>query len=237
MTGGPGGTAYTCTPSFFVNSMLPELQRRLSSTLPQARLVTCAIPDLGLHLALIDPEFPTGPLPQHVMNAVIRDPAYWAFCWGSGIALARFLLDDPSWIAGKTVVDLGSGSGVVAIAAAMAGADHVFACDTDPDARLATAANADLNGASVDVGDTLPESCDMLLMADVLYDRQNLPLLATAQSHATQVLVADSRVTELPDRRYKEVATMDSITYPNLGEFDEFKRAHIFHSHRRISDP
>jgi predicted nicotinamide N-methyase len=116
---------------------------------------------------------------------------------------------------------------VVAIAAALAGARQSVGCDTDPDARLATQVNAGLNRVAVEVTDTLPSHCDIILMADVLYDRQNLGLLAQAQAIATEILVADTRITELPDPSYREVATIEAFTYPNLGEFDEFKTAHI----------
>lgn len=180
-------------------------------------------------LGLINTDFPTGPLPGEVMRDVLANPAYWSLCWGSGLALARFVLDDPIWVAGKTVVDVGSGSGIVSIAAALAGADSVVACDTDPDARVATFVNAELNNVSVKVSEHLPVQCDILLMADVLYDKQNLPLLQIAQAHAKEVLVADSRVTELADPTYAEVARIDAITYPNLGEFDEFQTAYVFH--------
>ena len=163
------------------------------------------------------------------MHAVLANPAYWSLCWGSGLALARFLLAEPTWVADKTVVDLGSGSGIAAIAAAMAGAASVVACDTDPDARLATALNAEWNEVTVEATAILPPESDIVLMADVLYDRENLPLLQVAQSHAHEVLVADSRVTELPNTSYREVARIEALTYPNLGEFDEFKMAHLFH--------
>lgn len=180
-------------------------------------------------LGLINADFPTGPLPGDVMHAVLAAPAYWSLCWGSGLALAQFLLAEPAWVAGKTVVDLGSGSGVAAIAAAMAGAARVIACDTDPDARLASGLNADWNNVTVETTATLPAQSDIVLMADVLYDKANLPLLKVAQNHAREVLVADSRVTELPDSSYREVVRIDALTYPNLGEFDEFKTAHLFH--------
>ena len=207
-----------------------ELQTRLQATLPMGRIDVAAVPGCpDIQLGLISANFPTGPLPQEVMHDVIARPAYWAFCWGSGLALARLLLNDPAWVAGKSVVDLGSGSGVVAIAAAMAGARTVTACDTDPDARLATSVNAAINRVAVDVRDALPHRADMLLMADVLYDKQNLSLLSAAQAHANEVLVADTRIAELPDPAYREVTTIDSRTYPNLGEFDEFKTAHVFH--------
>jgi len=210
-----------------------DLQNVIRATLPDARIEPVELPDCGgIRLGLINADYPVGPLEPEVMRSVIRSPAYWAFCWGSGLALARFLLNEPGWVAGKTVVDLGSGSGIAAIAAARAGARAVLACDTDPDARLATAINAELNHTTIEVTDRIPPSSEILLMADVLYDRQNLPLLATAQTHAEEVLVADSRVTELPDSRYREITTIDALTYPNLGEFDEFKTAHLFHFKR-----
>lgn len=209
---------------------LARLEKALQLTLPTARLEARELPHCaGIRLALINPDFPDGPLPPEIMHAVIERPAYWAFCWGSGLALARFLIRNRSWVAGKSAVDLGSGSGIVGIAACVAGATDVVACDSDANARTATVVNAALNGTTVRVTDRLPGRCDILLMADVLYDRQNLPLLSVAQAHADAVLVADSRVTELPDESYREVARVDARTYPNLGEFDGFDTAHIFH--------
>lgn len=211
---------------------LEQLAEAIHRTLPDARIEPVPVPGCErITLGLINADFPTGPLPGEVMHAVLERPAYWCLCWGSGLALARFILDDPTWVEGKQVVDLGSGSGVVAIAASLAGALAVWACDTDADARLATTVNAALNGVSIEVADTLPDRSDMLLMADVLYDRQNLPLLEVAQRHAAEVLVADSRMVRLPDPSYREVATIESLTYPNLGEFDEFKTAHIHYWH------
>jgi len=70
------------------------------------------LPDLPpgheLQLALINADFPTGPLPAEVMHNVVAQPAYWAFCWGSGQALARYLLDNPQLVAAQRVLDLGS---------------------------------------------------------------------------------------------------------------------------------
>ncbi|HEY5646530.1 MAG TPA: 50S ribosomal protein L11 methyltransferase [Pseudomonadales bacterium] len=212
------------------------LNRQLNRTLPDARMEVVTLPDCGgLRLALISADYQTGPLDPDVMQAVIREPAYWSFCWGSGLALARFLLQHPHRVRNRTVLDLGAGSGVAGIAAALAGARRVIACDTDPDALLATRTNAELNGVSVSLTDRLsaatapqPGKADLLLMADVLYDRRNLPLLETAQRHATEILVADSRVTTLPDPSYREIASIDARTLPNLGEFDEFRTAHLF---------
>ena len=215
------------------SSPLEALEGALQATLPEATLELVSLPHCEpLKLALINADFPTGPLDPDVMRAVLAKPAYWSLCWGSGLALARFLLEQPRWVSGKTILDLGSGSGVAAIAAALAGAQTVLACDTDVDARLATTVNAALNGVTVEVVEALPADVDLLLMADVLYDRENLPLLKLAQRHAKEILVADSRVTTLPDPAYREIAQIDALTLPNLGEFDEFGTAHLFHWRR-----
>jgi hypothetical protein len=66
-------------------------------------------------------------------------------------------------------------------------------------------------------------------MADVLYDRANLPLLTAAADHAREVLVADSRIAALPDPAYREITTIEALTHPNLGEFDEFRTVRLFH--------
>ena len=76
-------------------------------------------------------------------------PPFWAFVWAGGQALARFLLDHPETVRGKHVLDLASGSGVVAIAAAMAGAAEVHAIDADPSATAAVGRNAAANGVEV----------------------------------------------------------------------------------------
>lgn len=185
------------------------------------------------------------------MHAVITQPAYWAFCWGSGLALAQFMLNDrlderrnaepnaqpapqqtsAAWIAGKTILDIGSGSGVAAIAAAKAGAAKVWACDNDADALAATAANAQLNQVTLELFSDLaqvPTGADIALLADVLYDKSNLPLLQHAQRLAPEVLVADSRINQLPDPAYQEVAQIHALTFPNLGEFDEFGTTRLF---------
>ena len=114
------------------------------------------------------------------------------------------------------------------IAAAIAGAAQVTACDLDADARLATSVNAELNAVSIAVTAQLPAHSDLILMADVLYDKQNYPLLEEARARADRVLVADTRIQELPAADYHEIAALPTVTHPNLGEFDEFRVAHIF---------
>jgi predicted nicotinamide N-methyase len=222
---------------------LDILETLLKATLPMGRIEAQTLPGCPeITLGLINADFPLGPLPAEVMNAVIAQPAYWAFCWGSGLALARFLLDRPEWVRGRRVLDLGSGSGVVAVAAALAGAKRVVACDSDPAALRATGANAARNDVHVALCDDLASAGtdhDLLLMADVLYDRSNLPLLQSAARYAREILVADSRVAELPDEQYRTIAELHALTYPNLGEFDEFKTVRLFHRpfHRPLQRP
>jgi predicted nicotinamide N-methyase len=211
---------------------LQQLQRRLQRTLPMANLAVQPLPGCPeIRLALINSDFPTGPLPPDVMHAVIARPAYWAFCWGSGLGLARALLDAPEYVAGRQVLDLGSGSGVAGIAAKLAGASRVTACDIDADACLASALNAELNGVSIEVVDALakvPEPVDVVLMADVLYDRANLPLLDAASALRAHVIVADSRIRDLERSDFTPIFELQALTFPNLGEFDEFRTVRLF---------
>lgn len=216
---------------------MDAIDRLLKATLPMARLEPQRLPRCPeITLGLINPDFPLGPLPPDVTRDVMARPAYWALCWGSGQALARFLLDAPEWVRGRNVIDLGSGSGVVAVAAALAGAQRVIACDSDPDARAATGANAALNGVRIEVVDSLDALAagsaadhDLLLMADVLYDRSNLGLLTAAAGYASATLVADSRLATLPDPAYRQIAEIAALTFPNLGEFDEFGTVRLFY--------
>ena len=98
--------------------LLQEVNRRLKSTLPEASIEIVSLTGLpSVRLGLINSDFPTGPLDADTMNAVIKKPAYWAFCWGSGLATASYILNNPQLVADKKICDLGTGSGIVAIAA------------------------------------------------------------------------------------------------------------------------
>src|SRR4051812_31964985 len=85
-------------------------------------------------------------------------PPYWGFAWAAGLALARHVIDHPQLVAGRRVLDLASGSGLIAIAAAQSGAAHVIANDVDPLAVIAISLNADANGVAVEASaaDLLP---------------------------------------------------------------------------------
>lgn len=107
-------------------------------------------------------------------DAAFGNP-YWAHHWGGGLALARHVLDEPGTVAGKRVLDLGAGSGLVGIAAMKAGAASVLAADVDPYAITAIGLNAEANGVEIDsrLGDMTgaePPDVDVVLVGDLFYD-------------------------------------------------------------------
>lgn len=217
----------------------PELSQKLASLLPNARAELIALPNHSagakpdpVSLFLLNRDYPQHELTQEQMLAVMNYPAYWAFCWASGQVMANFLIDNSHWVEDKTVLDFGCGSGVVAIAASKAGADRVVACDIDSDALLATRANAEANGVEVELHDnfnSLREDFDLIVVADVLYDRANLPWLDTFVDRAKDTLVADSRIRDFAHPRYRFITSSDATTVPDLSESDEFRRVSIYH--------
>ncbi len=210
----------------------PTLSSTLQRVLPSARAEWSALPDVpALGLYLINADFSSAALSRDEMLAVLDYPAYWAFCWASGQVLAAELLRHPGWVRGKRVLDFGCGSGVAAIAAARAGAARVIACDLDPDALLATRINAARNGVDVELSsdfDTVDAELDLILVADVLYDRANLPWLSRLLARAPQVLVADSRVRNFAEPGYRHLGSRQSSTWPDLDEFDEFRCVNLY---------
>lgn len=103
-------------------------------------------PELRLHLA--DEITPIWKLTEEELGKIGLPPPFWAFAWAGGQALARYLLDHPSEVAGRRVVDFATGSGIVAIAAAKAGAADVLAADIDGFCGAAVALNAAANGVA-----------------------------------------------------------------------------------------
>ena len=209
-------------------------QNALQRTLPDATLQITQLPGVeAIRLALINADFQTGPLPAEVMQAAIAKPAYWAFCWGSGLALASWILQQPELVAGKRVADVGCGCGVGAIAAAMAGAAQVIACDNDPDALLVSRANADLNAVSLtycaDVAD-LPSNLDLVFLADVLYDRDNFLFLDALPKAASAVLIADSRIKNFQHPGYTLLTQQTATTWPDLEEYPEYNHVRVYGS-------
>ena len=187
-------------------------------------------PEIPLYL--VDPSTMTRPFSHDEIRRIWEHTAYWAFCWASRQVLARFILDNPTWVNGKKVLDFGSGSGVVAIAAIKAGAKEVIACDIDPDALISCQENAQLNNVKLTLSDDLfaikDSGIDLLIAADVLYDRSNLTFLDTFFEYAPKVLLADSRIKDFQHPKYQHLAKIDSFTVPDLDELDEFRLVNLY---------
>jgi predicted nicotinamide N-methyase len=208
------------------------LHQRLCEILPSARLELVTLPDTPeISLLLLNSDYPQGDLSSEEMRRVMDDPLYWIFCWASGQVLAEFLLLQPHRVAGKRVLDFGCGSGVVAIAAAQAGAREVIACDIDPLALQATRYNARLNDVELTITDdyfNVSGDIDLIIVADVLYDKGNFPWLQRFVERAGQVLIADSRVKNFDHPPYRQVDRRDSCTLPDLDESREHGDVRVY---------
>jgi predicted nicotinamide N-methyase len=146
------------------------------------------------------------------------DPPFWAFAWAGGQALARYLLDHPETVKDRRVIDIASGSGLVAIAAARAGAAAVTGYDIDPLAIAAITLNAAANGAAVlavqaDILDTDGPGPDVLLVADAFYERELARRVTRfaerGQARGADVLVGDFGRAYLPRDRLAPLAAYD----------------------------
>jgi len=167
------------------------------------------------------------------------DPPFWAFAWAGGLALARYLLDHPETVRGRHAIDIASGSGLVAIAAAKAGAAAVTAYDIDPDAAVAIRMNAAANGVTVlavcaDVldQDNLPASgTDLVLAADAFYERdlagKVMRFAERGHARGAAVLVGDFGRDYLPRDRLTPLASYD-VPGQRMLEGSDIKRTTIW---------
>ena len=213
-----------------------SLTQCIKRMLDDASVSAQALPQCPeIQLWLIDPIPMQRAFSQKEILAIQAYPAYWAFCWASGHVLARHILENPELVRNKCIMDFGAGSGIVAIACVMAGANQVIACDLDPDALLSCAENAKLNQVEFELHHDLSQcdqKIDLLIAADVLYDKANLPLLDVFLEKAPEVLVADSRVKNFNFPPYFAVGQVDSYTVPDLDELDEFRRVNLYKASR-----
>jgi predicted nicotinamide N-methyase len=174
------------------------------------------VPEISLHVA--DKAVPIWQKTEKELDALGLPPPYWAFAWAGGQALARYVLDHPDLVCGKRVLDLAAGSGLVAIAAAKAGAAPVIAAEIDAFAEHAIALNAEQNGAYIEVliQDLLDRPpprdprYDVILVGDLFYERDTAErALAFLERHAAagaRVLIGDPGRTYLPKQRLERLA-------------------------------
>lgn len=179
------------------------------------------VPELQLRLARDTIE-----MWEQVEDAMGRGdlaPPFWASVWPGGLALARYVLDHPAVVAGRTVIDVATGSGVVAIAAAVSGARSVLACDADELAVAAAQMNAELNGVRVcgrvaDVRELSAPPGAVVTAGDVFYGRDistaMLEGLRALSEAGSEVLIGDPYRSFLPTERLERLAEFD-ITVDN----------------------
>lgn len=163
-------------------------------------------------------------------------PPFWAFAWAGGQGLARYILDNPSLVTGKKVLDFACGSGLVGIAAMMAGARACHAVDIDPFAIAAAELNAGLNHVklSLQVADITrlpaPEA-DIIFCGDVFYDREMankvLPFMDRLLKDGIDVLVGDPGRSYVPTVRLEELAVYSVLVVGAL-EDSEIKKTRVF---------
>jgi len=163
------------------------------------------VPEISLHLA--HEAVPLWQKTEEELGEMGLPPPFWAFAWAGGQALARHVLDDPSLVAGKRVLDLAAGSGLVGIAALKAGAAGALAADIDGFSLAAIRLNAALNAVALEVtGEDLlaaaPPACEVILVGDLFYEKglaeRVLSWLAAAEEQGIPALIGDPGRSYLP---------------------------------------
>jgi predicted nicotinamide N-methyase len=142
-------------------------------------------------------------------------PPFWAFPWAGGQALSRYVTEHPEAVRGKRVLDIASGSGLVAVAAALAGAAEVAANDIDPICEAAVAINAELNGVAIrfiagSLLDGDPPPFDVVLAADVFYEQRPAQMfrafLERCHAAGATIFAGDPGRTYFPRDAFRQVA-------------------------------
>ena len=191
-------------------------------------------PQISLWLA--DEITPLWKMTEEELGQMGLPPPFWAFAWAGGQGLARWLLDTPDEVAGKTVLDFATGSGLVGIAAMKAGAARVTGADIDPFCASAVALNTRSNGVVMDFTDrnlldAPPPVVDVICAGDVCYEQpmaqRVMAWLRVARQQGSRVLIGD------PHRTYFDA---DGLTHlaeyqvPTTRELEDFaiKRSAVF---------
>ncbi len=190
-------------------------------------------PEIRLHLA--DEAVALWQRTEEELGEMGLPPPFWAFAWAGGQALARYVLDRPELVAGHTVLDFASGSGLVAIAAAKSGAKTVIAADIDPFAAVAIPMNARLNNVEITAhqGDLigLDHGWPVVLAGDICYERDTatrvIAWLDDLQQRGAEVLIGDPGRNYLPKDRLELLASYE-VPVTRALEDAEIKRSGVW---------
>ena len=180
-------------------------------------------PELQLHLA--DEITPIWRMTEEALSEIGLPPPFWAFAWAGGQALARYVLDHPATVAGLRVLDIASGSGLVGLAAAKAGAAHVLCADIDPFCGAALAVNAEVNGLAADFTDAdlldgAPPPVDVILAGDICYEKPTaervMAFLRVGRAAGARVLIGDPGRSYFPRTGLTRLADYEVATTREL---------------------
>jgi predicted nicotinamide N-methyase len=191
------------------------------------------VPEIVLHLATEAHDLWLKT--EEDLEAIGLPPPFWAFAWAGGQGLARYILDNPETVAGKRVLDFASGSGLVAIAAKLAGAADVLSADIDPWTASAVALNAAENGVEIGfTGENLVSEAveaDVVLAGDVFYDRDFaaalIPWFTALAGRDVSVLVGDPGRSYCPKDRLEQLAVYE-VPVTRALEDSEVKRTTVW---------
>ncbi|MCO6408744.1 class I SAM-dependent methyltransferase [Hoeflea alexandrii] len=191
------------------------------------------VPEIRLHLA--DEAHDLWLKTEDELDALGLPPPFWAFAWAGGQGLARHLIDNPDLVAGKVVLDFASGSGLVAIAACLAGATRVNAVDIDPWSATAARLNAAANKVGFEISQTdlvgTDSGWDVVLAGDVFYDRTMSDLIqpwfSALAKRGALVLVGDPGRSYCPPNGMELLATYQ-VPVTRALEDSEVKRTSVF---------
>lgn len=196
------------------------------------------VPEIGLHLA--DEAHELWHKTEEELSEIGLPPPYWAFAWAGGQGVARYILDNPATVNSKRVLDFASGSGLVAIAAAMSGASIVTANDIDPFAPHAICLNTMANKVTIGftdhdlIGQNVSATTDILLAGDVFYDKpladRLIPWFDMLCSKGIMIIVGDPGRSYLPKHRLRELAVY-SVPVTRALEDADVKRTTVWHYH------
>ena len=187
------------------------------------------VPEILLHLA--DETVPLWTKTEDELGEAGLPPPFWAFAWAGGQALARYVLDHPETVRGKTVLDLASGSGLVGIAACKAGAVRVIAADVDSFARTALMLNAQSNNVTLEacarnllVNESNDANVDVVLAGDIFYESDTaalaLTFLAKCRANGATILIGDPGRSFLPKEKLRDLATYQVPVTRELEDMD-----------------
>jgi predicted nicotinamide N-methyase len=191
------------------------------------------VPEVRLHLA--HEALPLWEKTEEELQQIGLPVPFWAFAWAGGQALARYILDNPQLCAGRHVLDFASGSGLVAIAAAKAGAARVTACDIDLFAEAAIGLNATENSVAPDcvcrdlIGED--DGWPVVLAGDIFYEEPLAGRLLTwfrqLTARGALVLIGDPGRTYLPKDQLSECA-LYNVPVTRALEDQEIKKTRVW---------